>query len=136
MPATDQQWHWAFHTCNGLNTELSSLKQWSEPLLWKVGFYNTFIWAQGLCPKYKPSQANFPRPEGSFQVFFCGQHTHHLTDSWWGQDVLKRHQAQPLHAMVGGGDQIYNDGVWAIPPLVDWRADKNVDDNPVRLAHT
>jgi len=33
---------------------------------------------------------------------FCGP------DPLW-RDVLRKHQQQPLHVMVGGGDQIYND---------------------------
>ena len=43
----------------------------------------------------------------------------------WGtphlwQDVLNEHQARPLHAMVGGGDQVYNDAVWKSSALQDW----------------
>ena len=28
------------------------------------------------------------------------------------RDLLKVHSAFPLHCLVGGGDQVYNDGVW------------------------
>lgn len=43
----------------------------------------------------------------------------------WGtphlwQDVLNTHARQALHALVGGGDQIYNDAVWKCPALTQW----------------
>lgn len=33
------------------------------------------------------------------------------------RDVLRVHSAKPLHVMVGGGDQLYNDDVWKTPSL-------------------
>ncbi|KAN0084705.1 hypothetical protein V8E54_001172 [Elaphomyces granulatus] len=45
-------------------------------------------------------------------------------DSWAGpalwNDVLRLHAQRPFHAMVGGGDQIYNDGVRVEGPLKSW----------------
>ena len=35
-------------------------------------------------------------------------------------DLLRRHDAAPLHALVGGGDQLYNDGLWRSPSLGPW----------------
>ena len=40
----------------------------------------------------------------------------------WGQpalwrDVMARHQEAHLHVIVGGGDQVYNDGFWKTKPL-------------------
>ena len=35
-------------------------------------------------------------------------------------DVLRIHAQKPFHAMVGGGDQIYNDGVRVDGPLKAW----------------
>lgn len=32
------------------------------------------------------------------------------------RDMLNLHKAFPLHCLVGGGDQLYNDGVWSICP--------------------
>lgn len=46
------------------------------------------------------------------------------TDSWAGpalwDDVLRLHTRRPFHAMVGGGDQLYNDGVRVDGPLKSW----------------
>jgi len=46
------------------------------------------------------------------------------TDAWNGpalwNDVLRMHQAVPFHVMIGGGDQIYNDGVRVDGPLRSW----------------
>lgn len=45
-------------------------------------------------------------------------------DEWSGpalwNDVLRVHAQKPFHAMVGGGDQIYNDGVRVDGPLKAW----------------
>ena len=45
-------------------------------------------------------------------------------DAWSGpalwNDVLRRHEEKPIHVMIGGGDQIYNDGVRVNGPLREW----------------
>lgn len=45
-------------------------------------------------------------------------------DAWSGpalwNDVLRMHQKQPFHVMIGGGDQIYNDSVRVDGPLKPW----------------
>lgn len=45
-------------------------------------------------------------------------------DAWSGpalwHDVLRMHAQQPFHVMIGGGDQIYNDGVRVEGPLKAW----------------
>ncbi|PNS18964.1 hypothetical protein CAC42_6059 [Sphaceloma murrayae] len=45
-------------------------------------------------------------------------------DAWSGcalwNDVLRVHERRPIHVMIGGGDQIYNDGVRATGPLKPW----------------
>ncbi|KAF1985114.1 hypothetical protein K402DRAFT_413537 [Aulographum hederae CBS 113979] len=44
--------------------------------------------------------------------------------TWQGpnlwHDVLRQHDEQPFHVMIGGGDQIYNDGVRVDGPLKQW----------------
>ncbi|KAF2738934.1 hypothetical protein EJ04DRAFT_7686 [Polyplosphaeria fusca] len=45
-------------------------------------------------------------------------------DAWSGpalwNDVLRMHAQKPFHVMLGGGDQIYNDGVRVDGPLKPW----------------
>ncbi|KAK8191643.1 hypothetical protein HDK77DRAFT_453382 [Phyllosticta capitalensis] len=45
-------------------------------------------------------------------------------DAWSGpalwNDVLRNHEQKPFHVMLGGGDQIYNDGVRVDGPLRAW----------------
>ncbi|KAL8243783.1 hypothetical protein R6Q59_010041 [Mikania micrantha] len=45
-------------------------------------------------------------------------------DFWSGpalwNDVLRLHSQKPFHVMIGGGDQIYNDGVRVNGPLKSW----------------
>ena len=47
-------------------------------------------------------------------------------DAWLGpnlwNDVLRVHGQKPFHVMVGGGDQIYNDGIRVDGPLKPWTA--------------
>ncbi|KAJ6150814.1 hypothetical protein N7470_007408 [Penicillium chermesinum] len=50
-------------------------------------------------------------------------------EAWVGpnlwNDVLRIHGEQPFHVMVGGGDQIYNDGIRVDGPLKPWTAINN-----------
>ncbi|KAL7786239.1 hypothetical protein V8C37DRAFT_392659 [Trichoderma ceciliae] len=45
-------------------------------------------------------------------------------EAWSGpalwNDVVRKHTATPFHVMVGGGDQIYNDGIRVQGPLRAW----------------
>jgi hypothetical protein len=45
-------------------------------------------------------------------------------DAWCGpvlwNDVVRRHGEVPFHVMLGGGDQIYNDGIRVSGPLQPW----------------
>ncbi|KAI0011003.1 hypothetical protein F4779DRAFT_263452 [Xylariaceae sp. FL0662B] len=45
-------------------------------------------------------------------------------DAWSGpalwNDVLRSHAEAPFHVMIGGGDQIYNDGIRVNGPLREW----------------
>ncbi|KAF2154884.1 hypothetical protein K461DRAFT_103718 [Myriangium duriaei CBS 260.36] len=45
-------------------------------------------------------------------------------EAWSGpalwNDVLRMHAKRPIHVMIGGGDQIYNDGVRVKGPLKPW----------------
>ncbi|KAK3117386.1 hypothetical protein LTR53_001300 [Teratosphaeriaceae sp. CCFEE 6253] len=54
-------------------------------------------------------------------------HTFSGPDPLW-RDVLNRHQARPFHAMLGGGDQIYNDAAMRDTTLfADWLHTKNLE---------
>ncbi|KAI0125571.1 hypothetical protein BJ170DRAFT_684832 [Xylariales sp. AK1849] len=45
-------------------------------------------------------------------------------EAWSGpalwNDVMRRHAEAPFHVMLGGGDQIYNDGIRVDGPLREW----------------
>ena len=36
------------------------------------------------------------------------------------EDVMAVHGDSPMHAMCGGGDQIYNDALWQEPSMQAW----------------
>lgn len=40
-------------------------------------------------------------------------------------DVLRKHEQTPFHVMLGGGDQIYNDGIRVHGPLRPWTSIRN-----------
>ncbi|KAJ5946711.1 hypothetical protein N7454_003550 [Penicillium verhagenii] len=50
-------------------------------------------------------------------------------DAWLGpnlwNDVLRVHGEKPFHVMIGGGDQIYNDGIRVDGPLKPWTTISN-----------
>ncbi|KAL4896382.1 hypothetical protein BDV59DRAFT_172748 [Aspergillus ambiguus] len=50
-------------------------------------------------------------------------------DAWIGpnlwKDVLRVHAQKPFHVMIGGGDQIYNDGIRVDGPLKEWTSIAN-----------
>ncbi|GLC63866.1 hypothetical protein PLESTF_000092000 [Pleodorina starrii] len=46
-------------------------------------------------------------------------------------DLMRRHAQSPFCALVGGGDQLYNDDVWQVPALEAWL---NLPDPDQRLA--
>ncbi|TRX98969.1 hypothetical protein FHL15_000311 [Xylaria flabelliformis] len=47
-------------------------------------------------------------------------------EAWSGpalwNDVVRNHAKAPFHVMIGGGDQIYNDGIRVSGPLREWTA--------------
>ncbi|KAI0293383.1 hypothetical protein BC826DRAFT_910742 [Russula brevipes] len=50
---------------------------------------------------------------------FCGPGFHNAYDPVW-VDLLGKHAEQPFHLLVGGGDQLYCDGVLQEPELQKW----------------
>lgn len=50
-------------------------------------------------------------------------------EAWSGpalwNDVMRRHSEVPFHVMLGGGDQIYNDGIRVNGPLAAWTGISN-----------
>ncbi|KAK4143226.1 uncharacterized protein C8A04DRAFT_29041 [Dichotomopilus funicola] len=47
-------------------------------------------------------------------------------------DVMRKHQEVPFHVMIGGGDQIYNDGIRVSGPLQKW---SNIGNPKTRKDH-
>lgn len=47
-------------------------------------------------------------------------------DPLWN-DLLKRHAQQPIHLLVGGGDQIYCDAIAREPEITPWIDETDMD---------
>ncbi|KAK7752864.1 hypothetical protein SLS62_005206 [Diatrype stigma] len=63
----------------------------------------------------------------SMRIMFCSCNGFSVgtdEDAWCGpalwNDVMRVHAKTPLHVMIGGGDQIYNDGIRVDGPLREW----------------
>jgi hypothetical protein len=35
LPAAQQGWHWGFHSCNGLSSDVTDVAKWKNPHLWE-----------------------------------------------------------------------------------------------------
>ena len=59
--------------------------------------------------------------------FSCNGFGNAGAEARWGgiqplwRDVMASHATEPMHVMVGGGDQIYNDGVRNTPAIAQER---------------
>lgn len=68
-----------------------------------------------------------PAAEQSMRIMFhsCNGFSVGTDEAAWSgpalwNDVLRMHEKKPFHVMIGGGDQIYNDGVRVKGPLKAW----------------
>ncbi|KAL6710336.1 hypothetical protein ACN47E_009282 [Coniothyrium glycines] len=75
----------------------------------------------------KPQTFAIPSTHQSMRIMFHSCNGFSVgtdVDAWSGpalwNDVLRMHQQRPFHVMIGGGDQIYNDGVRVDGPLKPW----------------
>jgi hypothetical protein len=77
-----------------------------------------------------PSRAFIvPAASDSLRIMFhsCNGFSVGTDEDFWSgpvlwNDVLRVHQRRPFHVMIGGGDQIYNDGIRVNGPLKAWTA--------------
>ena len=91
--------------------------------------YEYFIPELRYSTNYKPQKNSFyiPAADESMRIMFHSCNGFSVgtdEDAWSGaclwNDVMRKHEAAPYHVMVGGGDQIYNDGIRVNGPLRPW----------------
>ncbi|KAG5982668.1 hypothetical protein E4U55_001550 [Claviceps digitariae] len=79
--------------------------------------------------EHKPRVNNFfvPAADESMRVMFhscngfsVGTDEEAFSGAPLWKDVMRKHQEAPFHVMLGGGDQIYNDGIRVSGPLRPW----------------
>jgi hypothetical protein len=82
--------------------------------------------------KEKPQFFAVPSVSQSMRIMFHSCNGFSVgtdVDAWSGpalwNDVLRMHEQRPFHVMIGGGDQIYNDGVRVDGPLKEWTSISN-----------
>lgn len=83
---------------------------------------------------HKPRVNNFfvPASTESMRIMFhsCNGFSVGTDEEAWSgpalwNDVERKHSEKPWHVMIGGGDQIYNDGIRVDGPLQEWTSIKN-----------
>lgn len=91
--------------------------------------YEYFVPELRFSSDHKPKTNSFfiPAENESMRIMFHSCNGFSVgtdEDAWSGaalwNDVMRKHQAVPYHVMVGGGDQIYNDGIRVNGPLRPW----------------
>eukprot|EP00798_Chlamydomonas_sp_ICE-L_P007892 gene7892-1102_t len=103
--------YWIKHSTDGMCTPIKKYR-FHVPGIeqkWRWGFYS--------CNGFH----NSVHQEGRYQG---------IQPLW--RDVGYCHEQHPMHVMVGGGDQLYNDDVWNLPSLVQWI---QLPDKGERLMH-
>ncbi|KAK4901994.1 hypothetical protein LTR27_000894 [Elasticomyces elasticus] len=75
----------------------------------------------------RPKRFYIPSKHESMRIMFhsCNGFSVGTDEEAWSgpalwNDVLRVHEQQPFHIMIGGGDQIYNDSVRVSGPLKEW----------------
>lgn len=106
---------------------------WSFPITCDVATTET-KWAYSISDvRYnsatKPRTNYFfvPAIDESMRIMFCSCNGFSVgtdEEAWSGpalwNDVMRCHAKAPFHVMLGGGDQIYNDGIRVAGPLREW----------------
>ncbi|KAK9493397.1 hypothetical protein V1508DRAFT_438992 [Lipomyces doorenjongii] len=98
-------------------------------------FWTYAITHQGNTLTYKFIVAGMQETEWKFMAFSCADFSLSVKEGeraelggigyLWEDVITKHHQIGGLHAMLGGGDQIYADRMWKeISSLQDWLATK------------
>ncbi|KAI1116805.1 hypothetical protein F5Y14DRAFT_33881 [Nemania sp. NC0429] len=122
-------------------TDVAGICLYSDP---RVTFWNFPItcdmattetkWAYSISDvRYKSAtkpKTNYffvPAIDESMRIMFCSCNGFSVgtdEEAWSGpalwNDVMRNHAKAPFHVMLGGGDQIYNDGIRVAGPLREW----------------
>lgn len=96
--------------------------------------YEYFIPELRYSTDYKPKVNSFfiPATNESMRLMFhsCNGFSVGTDEEAWSgaclwRDVMRKHEVAPYHVMLGGGDQIYNDGIRVNGPLRPWTEIRN-----------
>ncbi|KAI1415604.1 hypothetical protein F5Y13DRAFT_146489 [Hypoxylon sp. FL1857] len=106
---------------------------WEFPLVCDIARYET-KWAYSIADVHYKSETKprtnyffVPAADESMRIMFHSCNGFSVgtdEDAWSGpalwNDVMRSHARAPFHVMIGGGDQIYNDGIRVKGPLREW----------------
>jgi hypothetical protein len=94
---------------------------------WEYSIPGAMIAHQEGSPESTPTPFYVPSRTQSMRIMFhscngfsVGTDEEAFSGPALWNDVLRVHAQKPFHVMIGGGDQIYNDGVRVKGPLAEW----------------
>ena len=97
--------------------------------IWTYSIENIQHYGGENTPAVTSRQFMVPAADQSMRIMFHSCNGFSVgtdEDAWSGpalwNDVVRVHDQKPFHVMIGGGDQIYNDGVRVSGPLNAWTA--------------
>ena len=106
---------------------LISVPLGSRPARWQYHIPNVKYVSGASASKLATRIFHVPASHESMRIMFHSCNGFSVgtdEDAWSGcalwNDVLRTHETKPLHVMIGGGDQIYNDGIRVNGPLRHW----------------
>jgi len=99
----------------------------SRESIWEYGIVNAIQSDRNPNDPSQPRTFYVPAKTQSMRIMFhsCNGFSAGTDEEAWSgpalwNDVLRIHDEKPFHVMIGGGDQIYNDGVRIDGPLKAW----------------
>ncbi|ORY57517.1 uncharacterized protein BCR38DRAFT_413906 [Pseudomassariella vexata] len=107
VPAINESMRIMFHSCNGFSVGTDGVVKSVEA---------ASLHSSGTRPDPPPEKQNERVVTTDTEI--------RTEEAWSGpalwNDVVRRHGLTPFHVMLGGGDQIYNDGIRVDGPLRPW----------------
>lgn len=100
------------------------IKQLQETKAYAYSFFVDDRYVFNVPGVTTPLRAAFYSCNG-FQTMEEEQEMEGIQPLW--KDLRTKHAENPFHVLIGGGDQGYFDGVWALPELQEWLAIDNQD---------
>ncbi|KAK9828764.1 hypothetical protein WJX72_001969 [[Myrmecia] bisecta] len=109
---------WRFELCVPVGQQERSVTYWLEYTGERTSRYTFYV-----AGEEQPVHWGFHSCNGWQHDFVDMEKYGDITPLW--KDVMRQHSQKHMHALVGGGDQLYNDSVFELPEMEAWLAVKD-----------